>query len=72
MCVKRPEESNISYWFRMCVEHRNDFILCVALFAIYMQYTDMKGFIREQTHALQQVSTQLTEMNLRINNLEHK
>lgn len=62
----------MSYWFRMCVEHGNHFWAFAMLVAVCIMYSDMKGFIEEQTKALQAVSTQLTELNIRVSNIEHK
>jgi len=70
MCQRRENEPWYSYAFRQVCEKPAAVLACAGLVAAGFLYSDLRALFREQTEAYKQVAAQLTELNVRISELE--
>ena len=71
MCVKRPDESTIIFFFRQLAENPLQVICTLAIGGLVFLYSDMREFMQSQTAAFNEFTTTLKEQNLRLEHLEN-
>lgn len=70
MCERKQNEPWFAYAFRQVCEKPLAALACVGLIAAGFLYCDLRSLFHEQTEAYRQVGSQLSEMNVRISELE--
>lgn len=70
MCQRKEHEPYLLYLLRYAAEQPRTILAVVGLVAAAVMYVDMRELMREQVHAYREVASQLSELNVRINDLE--
>lgn len=70
MCQRKDHEPYVIYMLRYAAEQPRTILAVVGLAAAAVMYVDMRDLMREQVQAYREVAGQLSELNIRINDLE--
>lgn len=72
MCVRKENEAWIMWAFRQLCEKPGAVLSVLCVVAVCILYMDLRGLFQEQTEAYRAVAEKLSEMNVRISELEYK
>ncbi len=72
MCERRKGEAWASYAFRQVCEQPRAVLTCIGLVAAGVLYCDMRSMFHEQTEVNKSIATQISELNVRMEHIEHK
>lgn len=70
MCQRKEHEPYVLYLLRYAAEQPRTILAVVGLVAAGVMYGDMRALMREQVQAYREVASQLSELNVRITDLE--
>ncbi len=70
MCTRRDNEPFVVYLLRYAAEQPRTILAVIGLLAAGVMYCDLLAVFREQVQAYREVASQLSELNVRINDLE--
>lgn len=72
MCEGKEGETLYSYAFRQVVEKPAAVLACIGLIAATILYMDLRDLFRQQTDSYRVVGEQMSEMNVRLSEIEHR
>ncbi len=70
MCQRKEHEPYLLYLLRYAAEQPRTILAVGGLVAAGVMYGDMRALMREQVQAYREVASQLSELNVRITDLE--
>lgn len=72
MCKREPGEPLYSYMWRQLCEKPQMVLAVIGLVAAGFLYHDLRELMQSQTETNLQIAREMREMNVRMQNLEHR